>query len=352
MFDHRCAGALLASVVALLPLSNVSGWGADEGREEALLAASDMVRFSESPGGICAVVGGTDAELAMALAKQGSFVVHSLVPEPGRCDEMRRAIRSRGMYGTVSAGTLDGGRLPYVESLVNILVVDSYPALTKEGFSPDEVVRVLAPLGCAYIGTSSTSAEAPAWIEELTTGLRSSGIEELSVVKTGGTWVRFKKPWPGGVDEWTHYLHGPDGDPVARDRVVGPPKHYQWVSGPAWLRSHETDSSVSTLVTARGRLFYIVDEAPISLAGEHPLPDKWFLAARDAFNGVELWKVPIRRWGWRASGGNSPREAESILRRRTAGAPSCSARPTAGSTACGPPTGSWRGDSATHPRKG
>ncbi|KPK45383.1 MAG: hypothetical protein AMK72_11140, partial [Planctomycetes bacterium SM23_25] len=105
--------------------------------------------------------------------------------------------------------------------------------------------------------------------------------------------------WPSDIDEWTHYLHGADGNPVAQDRIVGPPKHYQWISGPLWLRSHETDSSVCTLVTARGRLFAIVDEAPISLAGQHDLPDKWFLVARDAFNGVLLWKVPIRQWGWR-----------------------------------------------------
>ena len=123
--------------------------------------------------------------------------------------------------------------------------------------------------------------------------------KDVSVVEAGGTWLRFSKPWPPDIDEWTHYLHGADGNPVARDRVVGPPRHYQWTSGPKWLRSHETDSSISTLVTAGGRLFYIVDEAPISLAGDHDLPDKWSLAARDAFNGVFLWKVPIRRWGWR-----------------------------------------------------
>ena len=46
-------------------------------------------------------------------------------------------------------------------------------------------------------------------------------------------------------------------------------------------------------------MFYIMDEAPISLPGDHALPDKWCLAARDAFNGVLLWKVPIERWGWR-----------------------------------------------------
>ncbi|MHC4157080.1 MAG: hypothetical protein ACYST6_19490, partial [Planctomycetota bacterium] len=59
-------------------------------------------------------------------------------------------------------------------------------------------------------------------------------------------------------------------------------------------------------VTSRGRLFYIADEAPISLLGDHDLPDKWFLIARDAFNGVPLWKIPIQDWGWRVRG--SPRD--------------------------------------------
>ncbi|MFH1268220.1 MAG: PQQ-binding-like beta-propeller repeat protein, partial [Planctomycetota bacterium] len=258
-----------------------------------------MIGFGGSPGGICAVIGAGDADLAVAVAKQGQFVVHCLYAEEETCRRMRGVIRSRGMYGRVSAGVLDVGRLPYTENLVNLVVVDSYPALAEAGFSLNEVVRVLVPLGSAYVGTSSASAGSRAWVEELAAKLRSSGMTEISVDETGGAWVRARKPWPEAIDEWTHYLHGPDGNPVARDRVVGPPKHYQWISEPMWLRSHETTSSVSTLVTSRGRLFYIVDEAPISLAGDHPLPDKWVLAARDAFNGVPLWKVPIRRWGWR-----------------------------------------------------
>jgi outer membrane protein assembly factor BamB len=300
--NHRCVGALLAAAVAWACLSSDAAKGADVPTADALEMASQIVRASGAPGGVCAVVGTRDADLPAALAKQGSFVVHCLVTDAELCADMREAIRSRGVYGTVSVNTLDGGRLPYFDNLVNILVVDNYPLRVhgnKDGLSPDEVLRVLAPLGTAYVGASSTSGQSPASIEPLTTRLRSMGIENVSVVETGGTWVRFTKPWPEDIDEWTHYLHGPDGNPVARDRVVGPPRHYQWISEPMWLRSHETDSSVSTLVTARGRLFAIVDEAPISLAGQHRLPDKWFLVARDAFNGVLLWKVPIRRWGWR-----------------------------------------------------
>jgi len=280
-------------------LSSVTGQAADVLDQRARGTASHMVRASGSPGGICVVVGRTDADLALALAKQGRFLVHCLYTDRKLCDKARRVIRSRGMYGTVSASTLEGGRLPYTDNLINVVVVDSYTALSKGGLSPSEVIRVLAPLGTAYFGGFSSSADSKARMDELAAKLRSLGVEEVSAVESGGMWLRARKPWPGDIDEWTHYLHGPDGNPVARDRVVGPPKHYQWTAGPMWLRSHETDSSLSTLVTSRGRLFSIVDEAPTSLAGNHPLPDKWFLTARDAFNGVALWKVPIRRWGWR-----------------------------------------------------
>jgi outer membrane protein assembly factor BamB len=51
------------------------------------------------------------------------------------------------------------------------------------------------------------------------------------------------------------------------------------------------------MVSANGRIFYISDEAP---AGTYEnIEDKWFLVARDAFNGVLLWKKPLPEWGWR-----------------------------------------------------
>jgi len=292
-------GGWLALVGGILVVQASPAPAADAPSPPALKAASEMVRRSGAPGGICAVIGAPDAELPLALAKQGSFVVHCLDREASRCAGKRRSVRARGAYGTVSAGTLEGSRLPYTDNLINIVVVEGYPALRKQGLSAAEIVRVLTPLGTGYVAAASPSGARPAWLDALTAELRAAGIEDTSFVEASGWWLRFRKPWPADIDEWTHYLHASDGNPVARDRVVGPPRHYQWTSGPTWMRSHETDSSISTLVTAGGRLFYIVDEAPISLPGDHDLPDKWFLAARDAFNGVLLWKVPIRRWGWR-----------------------------------------------------
>ena len=50
---------------------------------------------------------------------------------------------------------------------------------------------------------------------------------------------------------------------------------------------------MSAAVTAQGRIFFIVDEAP--LASVRFLSD-WKLVARDAFNGTLLWKRPIGAW--------------------------------------------------------
>ncbi|MFQ6133411.1 MAG: PQQ-binding-like beta-propeller repeat protein, partial [Armatimonadota bacterium] len=141
--------------------------------------------------------------------------------------------------------------------LVNLLVVEEPGAVSRE-----EIARVLAPDGVAYLGR----------------GDRRS----LSV-----------KPRPETTDDWTHALHDATNNAVARDEVVGPPHHLQWVAGPRNARHHERLASISVVVSARGRLFYIVDEAPTASVLLRP---RWMLVARDAYSGVVLWKRKVGRW--------------------------------------------------------
>ena len=192
-----------------------------------------------------------------------------------------------------------GATLPYTDNLINLLIVDSVAAQLDRGLTLAEMLRVVTPLGELWCGSSrDTAIDGEDW-KTLANRARTWGCTVEQTEGVSGRWFRIIKPFSPETDQWTHFLHGADGNPVADDQVVGPPRHYQWTGDPIWLRSHETDSSVSTMVTAQGRLFSIVDEAPIGVAGDHDLPDKWFLRAHDAFNGVPLWKVPIRRWGWR-----------------------------------------------------
>jgi len=214
---------------------------------------------SDIKGGLVVHVGCGDGKLTAALRANDAFLVHGLDADAANVAAARKYIQSLGLYGPVSVERWSGGVLPYADNLVNLLVAEK-PGLV----SMDEVMRVLAPNGVAIIAGKKTV-----------------------------------KPRPKEMDEWTHYLHGPDNNAVSHDTLVGPPQHLQWVADPKWARSHDHLSTVSAAVAAGGRIFYIVDEAPTASVA---LPPKWFLVARDAFNGVLLWQLPIERWQYHLRG--------------------------------------------------
>jgi outer membrane protein assembly factor BamB len=91
----------------------------------------------------------------------------------------------------------------------------------------------------------------------------------------------------------THYLYDATGNAVSRDTAVATPFYVQWYAGPKWARSHDRLTSMPALVSSGGKIFYIMDEGPTS---DIILPADWKLIARDAYNGVTLWKRGIDHW--------------------------------------------------------
>ncbi|MFO8015250.1 MAG: PQQ-binding-like beta-propeller repeat protein [Phycisphaerae bacterium] len=199
---------------------------------------------------------GNDAspDLTAALADREGVLVHGLYADADAVARAREAWRAGGRYGNkVSVARLRGGRLPYAEGTVRLLVADALGPVAKA-----EVMRVLCPGGVAYVDGKKTV-----------------------------------KPVPDEIDEWTHALHDPTNNAVSRDTVVAPPHHLQWVGDPEWARSHDHLSSCSAMVTSHGRTFAIVDEGPAAAVA---LPAKWRLVARDAYSGVVLWKRVVDPW--------------------------------------------------------
>ena len=249
-------------------------------------------RLGIAPGGIWVLINDPDHSLSVELSKLGRFIVHTLAPDQKSLDLLRKNIQASNLYGTISADILNVDYLPYAENLINIIVIRNHSSVKGfKALSAVEIFRVLAPLGVVYIGHVEKE-------EKVLADLRRAGFKTRIIKEKAVTWVKASKPWPKEIDEWTHFLHNADGNPVANDTVVGPPVHFQWVSGPKWMQSHETDSSIKTMVTARGRLFYIENEIPASILVADSPPDRWVLKARDAFNGMLLWKVPIKEFGW------------------------------------------------------
>ena len=244
------------------------GGSSSMGRAEDGWRAGRLLELASVRGGLVVHVGCGDGRLTAELGAREGYLVQGLDADEDNVAKARAHIRALGLYGKVSVDTLDGPQLPYIDNLVNLLVVEklgevSSDTVSSHTASMDEVMRVLAPGGVA-------------------------------LVRSGDSWRKTVKPWPDDIDEWTHFQHGPDNNSLAEDDVVGPPRRMQWLAGPTWTRHHNHDKgtapAVRGVVSSGGRLFYTVDETESS---NMQLPGRWSLAARDAFSGVLLWKVPI-----------------------------------------------------------
>ena len=243
--------------------------------------STDVLKAAGVKGGLVVHIGCGDGKVTAALRASDSYIVQGLATDS---DTVMAARESLAKTGGVTISQFDGKTLPYADNLVQLVVADSDSTVAGA-----EIMRVLSPGG-------------------------------VVMTRTGGGWKREVKPWPDDIDEWSHHMHGPDNNPVAKDTVVGPPRRLRWKAPSLWSRSHEQVSSFAAMVSAGGRNFYIFDESvpgviryePTAdakkdaftpgtgypaLRGHAILPEKWTLVARDAFSGVLLWKRPLEDWG-------------------------------------------------------
>ena len=179
----------------------------------------------------------------MPLWRSGSFGkarswFTSCAPPRRRRTPLGSRCWKSGLYGRVSVEAWTQPGLPYVDNLVSLLVV-----LDPGKVGREELLRVLRPDG------------------------------EM-LVKQGERFVSTVKPRIAGTDEWTHWRHGPDRNAVSQDKLVDVPRRVQWLftSAAVGERSH--------VLLTKGRAF---------------AQDRETLIARDAFNGLPLWKAKLQK---------------------------------------------------------
>lgn len=251
--DQSFLSAALAA--ALLIASSGSAFAAAAPTAESQRAAK-IFSATGITGGVIVHLGATDGKFTAALKANDHCCVQGLARDAAACDAARRYIESQDLYGAVSVVPYDGKQLPYVDNLAALVVVDD-PAAPMA-----EVMRVLRPLGAAVVNRG--------------------GKDEVTV-----------KPWPKEYDEWQQHYYGPDNNAVAHDTAVGPPRRFQWIAFPQWQRSHHIMPSMNSLLSSQSRLYTVEDVA----SAEHPsLPGKYALICRDAFSGIELWRVDFPDW--------------------------------------------------------
>ncbi len=208
----------------------------------------------DAPGGLIVCVGADDVARAAALNRDSSFLVHLLYTEEGAAQKASSVIAGQDLGGRVSVSVFDGVNLPFIDRVVNLLIVENGSEVSRE-----EALRVLTPRGDALF-------------------------------RQNGKWRKTTKPVPPTIDEWTHNLYDSCNSAVSRDIEAGPPRHLQWAGNPRYCRTHDGENSFQAMVSAGGRVFYIMDEGSKAFLS---LPPKWILTARDACNGKVLWKKAL-----------------------------------------------------------
>ncbi len=218
---------------------------------ETRSAAEEAAASVGIHGGLCAQVGGGGSAFAAPLAGTGRFLVHVLCPTDKAIEKARAELGAQGLYGLASIDRLDaGGRLPYTENVVNLLVI---PAASTAPVSLAEVKRVLCPDGVLLAAPGLfTAAET-----------KAAGLSGVPTVQAEQTWVASRKPRPAEMDQWSHARHSASGNPVSTDTLVAPPRRVRWVVG--------AQAEVAGIVTSAGCNFYGA------------------ALARDGFNGLRLW---------------------------------------------------------------
>lgn len=225
--------------------------------------------------GMCLNLDDADGKLTTALAKASRLCVQGSTWDATTVPASRATIVAAGLDDRASTIAIEAKGLPYADNLINLVVCASWG---RKDIALNEILRVLAPGGKAIVGNDAN----PAATAELDAELKKAGVKDIQALPRRG-WLQFVKPIDAGLDAWTHRLGGADLSSVNDDKRVGPWAEVRWIGDPRWGALYLTYMG---RVTGGGRLYYKENRAAESGATQ-----TW-LAARDAYNGFELWRTP------------------------------------------------------------
>jgi outer membrane protein assembly factor BamB len=158
------------------------------------------VRATDIESGLVVVVGASDTNLAESLTADGRMAVDLLTTiDEAQANAWRERLAKKGRSGFVSVVALKTfTQLPYPSRFVNVLIAD-LDSLGDAAPTDTELHRVVASYGALCL-------------------------------RSGGKWKVEKIGLAPELDEWTHFEHGPDGNPVSKDEVVNHVRGLQWAS--------------------------------------------------------------------------------------------------------------------------
>jgi len=196
--------------------------------------------------GVCVVLEDKDCQRALDLARAGELTIYVQLSKPEDVQSARRAADAAGLLGRrIFVGEGSTARIHLADNVADAVIA---PADSPAGGA--EALRVLRPGGKAIVGAAETV-----------------------------------KPWPDGVDEWSHNYHSPDNNPFSRDKLARAPYMTQFISEPRY------GPAPQSAVASGGRIFMAFGHIAWHQREE---PAMNTLFAMNGFNGTLLWKMPLK----------------------------------------------------------
>lgn len=249
----------LWSFVACALVLNLAGSVAAQ--DDAL--AKQILATAGVKAGLCVHIGSGQEKspgLTAGLAANSGLLVHGLALDDAALRRARKAVEDKKVLGQAIVEKLPAGPLPHVRDLVNLVVIEDAGVLATSALSLAEVNCIVAPGG-------------------------------VICMRKDGRWTKTVKPRPPEMDDWTHPKHGPGNNMVSADRLVQFPVGLRWLDGVPM--NFNLWAACRGWVIADGRCFTLstteLENLGPACFTKHKQEE--YVTARDAFNGLPLWKV-------------------------------------------------------------
>ena len=252
--------------------------------------ADYLITRTVHPGGVVVLPRCGDGQLAVALAARANApIVYAADARPEQYAIARDTAAKAGLLGRsvyVQQARVDS--LPIAASYADLVVMTDLADADLQPSLMAEMQRVLVPLtGRAVIGRAKSTAGSgmlaraalEAWAKA---GGKATEVKILEDAR--GLWVVFGRPAIAGADDWTHWFHGPDNNPLSADKAFDGVPQIAWMAKPYRL------PRMVSRVESQGRIYYVTGGNPHWSEWDETLT--WQIFAYNAFNGRLLWNQP------------------------------------------------------------
>ena len=210
--------------------------------------AKRLAKAARTARGWALVTDVVDGRLCAALAEQTQWSIIGVSADAGHVAAAREQLAQRGLYGSrVTVHLAGGDTLPFTDYFANLITSES------------------------------------AWLGQAPGRLAKRELERLLQPHNGVVWLApdaepHLANGLSGAGEWTHQYGNPANTSNSGDALVHSDLVLQWFGGPGAAPMVDRHLRAPAPLAAEGRLI---------------IPGENLLIAVDAYNGTELWRLPL-----------------------------------------------------------